>query len=433
LTVHIMKYYIIVLLVVAVAAATEYTNEDLKGYQNWMIKNTEISLEFLEKFKSEFDRRVIFWHSDHPLSLDQDEEVLVSPEYCQGGLKEALEDMGATITVLNTDIYKSIQATLERREARHKQGNPDNYYDENDYNDYVDIIGEVIRLESQCYSPAVNCKATVIGQSTEGRDIFRFEMTTGGGGKPVIWLDSLIHAREWLAGSTVMRILAKLVREYPSDPDVAWLVDNYDIYFVPVMNPDGYEYSWKSDRMWRKGRNLNSNGCYGTDLNRNYDSCWSCDGTSTNPCSDTYHGPGRASEPETQTIQAEAGSMGSNVFIWLSFHSTYYAYLIPYGHTTSGRCTVPSDYAELTRVGQAGMDAIYQVSGRAWRAENVCSILYAASGGTMDYVKSVGGKYVYTPELRGPGFDPPTSAINPSFNENWAALVAMEAAAAGRK
>ncbi len=44
----------------------------------------------------------------------------------------------------------------------------------------------------------------------------------------------------------------------------------------------------------------------------------------------------------------------------------------------------------------------------------------------MDYVKEKAGvKYTFTPELRGPGFNPPTSAIQLSFEEMWNGIVAM--------
>ena len=52
-------------------------------------------------------------------------------------------------------------------------------------------------------------------------------------------------------------------------------MDNYNFFFIPIMNPDGYIYSWEVDRFWRKSRNLNEGSdCMGTDLNRNYDSSW---------------------------------------------------------------------------------------------------------------------------------------------------------------
>lgn len=43
----------------------------------------------------------------------------------------------------------------------------------------------------------------------------------------------------------------------------------------------------------------------------------------------------------------------------------------------------------------------------------------------MDYAyDSAKIKYTFTPELRGPGFDPPVNAIDASFREMWNGFVA---------
>ena len=63
-------------------------------------------------------------------------------------------------------------------------------------------------------------------------------------------------------------------------------------YIVPVLNPDGYEYTFTGDRMWRKTRKPSpGNRCPGADPNRNWDSAFGTTGVSRNPCSDTYPGP----------------------------------------------------------------------------------------------------------------------------------------------
>ena len=79
---------------------------------------------------------------------------------------------------------------------------------------------------------------------------------------------------------------------------VKWIV-------IPVLNPDGYVYTWTRDRMWRKNRNpragrFGRRGCVGVDLNRNYDIEWGRNGISRNPCSDIYPGKKAFSEPESK-------------------------------------------------------------------------------------------------------------------------------------
>jgi murein tripeptide amidase MpaA len=53
---------------------------------------------------------------------------------------------------------------------------------------------------------------------------------------------------------------------------------------MPLVNPDGYEYSWTTDRLWRKNRTPNlGSSCVGTDLNRNFGFKWLTGGSSTKP------------------------------------------------------------------------------------------------------------------------------------------------------
>ncbi|XP_018022164.1 zinc carboxypeptidase [Hyalella azteca] len=85
------------------------------------------------------------------------------------------------------------------------------------------------------------------------------------GGPAVIILDSATHAREWLTVSTTLYVIQQLL-DQPSSParGVEWRI-------IPVVNPDGYVYSWEKDRLWRKNRRSLPGHCQGVDLNRNFD------------------------------------------------------------------------------------------------------------------------------------------------------------------
>ena len=86
------------------------------------------------------------------------------------------------------------------------------------------------------------------------------------------------------------------------DPRITDAVNSHEIWIAPVWNPDGYNYVFTTNNMWRKNRRVLTGGV-GVDQNRNYAQAWStsCAG-STSPASDTYKGPSPASEPETQTM-----------------------------------------------------------------------------------------------------------------------------------
>jgi murein tripeptide amidase MpaA len=82
----------------------------------------------------------------------------------------------------------------------------------------------------------------------------------------------------------------KFLSDYQAGDSLAiQLLSYYEIHVMPVVNPDGYEYTHSVDRMWRKNRNPSAfSGCVGVDLNRNYDHAWMTAGSSRSPCSEIY-------------------------------------------------------------------------------------------------------------------------------------------------
>ena len=134
------------------------------------------------------------------------------------------------------------------------------------------------------------------------------------GPKPVLFMTTGLHAREYTPPELVTRFAEHLVQNYGSDPDITWLLDYHEIHMLLQSNPDSRVVA-ENQVYWRKNQN-NSNGCsatlpplsfgshFGTDLNRNFEFQWGCcNGSSTSSCSETYRGTSAASEPEVQAIQ----------------------------------------------------------------------------------------------------------------------------------
>ena len=119
------------------------------------------------------------------------------------------------------------------------------YHSQDDMEAYMDYLVET-------YPELVSTE--VIGKSYEGRDMRILKICKGGtcGQKPAMWMDGGIHAREWIAHATAMWTMKELVENgenYPSE-----IVDQLDWYILPVLNPDGYEFTRTQNRMWRKTR-----------------------------------------------------------------------------------------------------------------------------------------------------------------------------------
>ncbi|HEX6207403.1 MAG TPA: M14 family zinc carboxypeptidase [Actinomycetota bacterium] len=152
-----------------------------------------------------------------------------------------------------------------------------------------------------------------LGESHQGRDILAVRLTQGARGLPVgkrpaVLYQGTTHAREWISTEVDMRLLKWFVAERRAgNPEIQELLETTELWFVPVVNPDGYEYTFTDDRLWRKNlRDNNGDGEItpgdGVDLNRNYPEHWNYDeeGSSSQFASETYRGPTPASEPEVQ-------------------------------------------------------------------------------------------------------------------------------------
>jgi carboxypeptidase T len=147
-----------------------------------------------------------------------------------------------------------------------------------------------------------------IGDSLEQRNIYALKISGN------VWAEeqeaSVIflgchHAREWISVEVPFLLGKYLVENYDSNAEVRQLVDNCETWIVPLVNPDGLEYSIHFYRYWRKNRRDNRDGTFGVDLNRNYDYKWGYDneGSSPDSSSEVYRGPESFSEPEILAVR----------------------------------------------------------------------------------------------------------------------------------
>ena len=85
-----------------------------------------------------------------------------------------------------------------------------------------------------------------IGYTIEGRALWMVKISDNPDideDEPEVFINSLIHAREPMGLEASLRYMSYLCDNYGVDPHVTDLVDNREIFFVPVVNPDGYEYN----------------------------------------------------------------------------------------------------------------------------------------------------------------------------------------------
>ncbi|CAG0879288.1 unnamed protein product [Cyprideis torosa] len=264
------------------------------------------------------------------------------------------------------------------------------------------------------------------GNSYEGRNlsVLRINKPNSNNGitKKVAWMDANIHAREWITSAVATWIINELL----TNQSLNNVLEQWDIYINPILNPDGLQYSKTNNRLWRKSRSPNPRTyCVGTDLNRNWDYYFGGVGASHNPCSILYHGSRAFSEPETAAASQYISSLSPNTTLYLALHSYSQLILLPYGNTYQH----PSDYDELMNIALQGEAAIEGVGGGNWRSGTASDLLYLSSGTADDWAKAKAGiKYSYTFELRDRGyygFLLPPGQIIPAAKETWAGILAM--------
>lgn len=146
----------------------------------------------------------------------------------------------------------------------------------------------------------------VTAGGSEGYDMMVLRLTNQAiaGPKPVLFITSAIHAREYPTAELNTRFAEYLLSHYGTDADATWLLNYHDIRLMLQANPDGRKIA-EAGQLWRKNRN-NTDGClssFGVDLNRNFNFFWGAAGASNNPCDETYLGSAAGSEPETMAIQ----------------------------------------------------------------------------------------------------------------------------------
>lgn len=280
------------------------------------------------------------------------------------------------------------------------------------YSETVDFLDSL-----HAAHPTITTDKDSIGTTLEGNTIWAMKISDNPNSdepEPEVLFDALHHARETITVSVLLNFMRHLCTNYGADAQTTFLVENREIWFVPIVNPDGHLYNESTNPsgggLWRKNRNPNGGGCVGVDLNRNYDYDWGNQGASADPCDETYRGASAFSELETQAIR---DFVNAHDFVTQnSYHSVVGATIHPWGFTTAD----PPDIATFEAVA-AGMN---EFNGYTWG--NAFDIVeYLVSGGSIDWTYGDTTNHneviAFTTEVGGSGFWPQESEIPQLLSE----------------
>jgi len=351
-------------------------------------------------------------------------DLMVSPEQLND-VNELLQLSGIPHTVKIHDVEHSLKSLWEEIDSKPtNQERAEKVLELNKFNTLDEIVVWMTQLTSQCRS-GLTCQLVSLGNSFQARPIYAFRITKEGENRKGFYIDATSHSSDWISTSTAINVLNALAKGV--NEDAIRLTDNFDWHIVPVVNPDGYEYTWKSDRYWKKNRRPQG-ACYGTDLNLNFEYMWGNEAASHSPCNNQFCGVGPASEPETQVIQAELRRGAATLRGVFSFHAVGNTWEFPWGYTVNhagDQCFTTSDHSRMLSVAAVAAAAAGSATDSSWRHGGVCETSGATSGGVYDFAKATAGiTYSFYVGLRGDSFVIDPTEIVPAYLEAWTGLVA---------
>ena len=409
-------------LFVVLAATLTFSTGEHARFDNYPIyklnADTEVEVAFLRNLESSSDS-LIFLDDIH--FVGKDVHVTVAPHKVPDFL-QALSMNDIAYQLVESNFQSVLDKTDRQAEASTRKAS--------DYNweEYQQLDVTYVWMRSLALKyPGV---VTLIegGKSYERRSILgvKISLKNGKKHKPGIFVESGMHAREWISPATATYIINQLLTS--DDVEIQQIALNYDWYIFPHVNPDGYVYTHTNVRTWRKTRSPQANGCFGTDPNRNWDFHWNEIGASSNPCVETFAGPSPFSDIETFSLSQYIASLKGKINLYISFHSFSQLILYPYGAIGD----LPQNNKDLTQVFNATVTAISKRYGTKYIGGNTYTAIYPAAGSSMDWVYAKAGiKMAFCLELRPQkgsilyGFRLPAKQIIPTGEETLDGVIAM--------
>nr|XP_032521326.1 zinc carboxypeptidase A 1-like [Danaus plexippus plexippus] len=293
-----------------------------KSYKNYtLFRGVPVTDHHLEFFKNLSDvYKATFWRS--PGLVHRPVEFIIGPNKKRIFLRDAMLK-GIYYTTVIEDVQRAFDSQTVKTYVRRNMESFDwtSYFRLDDIYDWLQDL-------SVMYPKVMHLQN--LGKSVEKRDILMAKITLPVRKKrsrPKIIVEGGIHSREWVSIAFVTYFLHQVLTTVDKkESKLKSIAEEYEWYFIPVLNPDGYEYTHKKDRMYRKNMK-------GVDLNRNFDMHFGSVGTSSRKQDETYGGPKAFSEPETLALANFVKANSKNLKFYLAFHSYGQYMIIPYAYS----------------------------------------------------------------------------------------------------
>ncbi|XP_073437430.1 mast cell carboxypeptidase A-like [Dendrobates tinctorius] len=324
---------------------------------------------------------------------------------------ELLEKERIKYKIIFHDLQKAIENQFNKRSKNKKVSTR--------YREWKEIV-------MWAYSISLNypnlASIVQIGNSYEGRPMLVLKIGNQKSAKKGVFLECGIHAREWISPAFCQWFVTEAIRTYGKDKEMTRLLDSLTFHVLPVLNVDGYIYTWTNDRIWRKNRAPTPiDKCIGTDLNRNFNASWKGIGFDDEPCSEGYAGTAPESAPEIKALTAYIRENLQSFKAYISFHSFSQLLLYPYGYTEE----LPPNHEKLEQVAKSAVKALYSLYNTNYTYGPIYTTIYPVCGSSIDWSYDEGITYSFVFELRDEGqyaFLLPEHDIEPTCKETMLAV-----------
>ncbi|XP_026333349.1 zinc carboxypeptidase-like [Hyposmocoma kahamanoa] len=391
-------FFVLFIIVTVTAHKKSY-----KGYKVYnVIPNTKDKVNVLKDVESNGIGE--FWME--PYNVNHAVKVMVAKEK-QSIFLEQMEKTG----IETVEVIKDLQNVIDNQQKPATTSRSNEAFHSMTWNEYhnLDEINAWLDELVENYPDIVT--EVSMGVSVENRDIKGIKINYNPNNNYIGMLEGTLHAREWISPAVVTWIIKEFLTS--NDPEIRALAENFEWHIFPVVNPDGYEYSFTDDRMWRKNRNTmynttcpgttNDDMSNGVDLNRNFGFKWMTVGASDNPCTNTFAGPQAFSEIESRNIAQYVLNLQSQgeIIYYIAFHSFTQLIVIPYSHVDSAGLLEAENYGDMFEIGIRAAEKAKERFGTEYRVGASVDVLYPMSGTSFDWVKhEVGVPFTCLIELR---------------------------------
>lgn len=318
--------------------------------------------------------------------------------------------------VIIPDLAQAIYETYPESKEDFKIENTDFHtMSEVFFKNYRDLedIHQWLHLLEETYPDTI--KLEKIGDTYEGRP-FRLvhlsvqDKDVDHGEKKTVVITGGVHAREWISVSTVLYSIYAMVRHWEENPHDSKTLAKLDFLFIPVLNPDGYVYSWETDRLWRKNRQPVVGGddgsCRGVDIDHSFDYHWTP--SSDSACGEEYAGetPFEAYELRLWDEYLNKTNEAHKIYGYIDLHSYDQEILYPYVYLCEH---LPRDEENLIELAYGISKSIRWTSGKYYAVSPACLdkdsdlLPDLGSGTALDYMYHHRAYWAYQIKLRDSG------------------------------